>query len=93
MQEQSTLEANKALIRRWFEEVWNKGRVEAIDEMFAADGIAHGLSDLSVTDLRPQNAVWCVQSQHVESPSDGMAEIAPARELALDDDLKAGRVE
>ncbi len=36
---------NKALIRRWFEEVWNKGREEAIDEMFAADGIAHGLAD------------------------------------------------
>ena len=45
MQEQSTAEANKALVRRWFEEVWNKGRAEAIDEMFAADGIAHGLSD------------------------------------------------
>ena len=45
MQEQNTLEANKALIRRWFEEVWNKGRVEAIAEMFAADGVAHGLSD------------------------------------------------
>jgi len=38
-------EANKALVRRWFEEVWNKGRVEAIEEMFAADGLAHGLSD------------------------------------------------
>ena len=38
-------EENKALLRRWFEEVWNKGRAEAIDEMFAADGIAHGLSD------------------------------------------------
>lgn len=36
---------NVALIRRWFEEVWNKGREEAIDEMFAADGIAHGLND------------------------------------------------
>ena len=36
---------NKALIRRWFEEVWNKGRAEAIVEMFADDGIAHGLSD------------------------------------------------
>ena len=34
---------NVALIHRWFEEVWNKGRVEAIDEMFAEDGIAHGL--------------------------------------------------
>lgn len=36
---------NKELFRRWFEEVWNKGRVDAIHEMFAEDGIAHGLSD------------------------------------------------
>jgi len=36
---------NKALIRRWVEEVWNKGRAEAIAEMFGDDGIAHGLSD------------------------------------------------
>jgi steroid delta-isomerase-like uncharacterized protein len=36
---------NRALIHRWFEEVWNKGRAEAIDEMFAADGIANGLAD------------------------------------------------
>ncbi|MFL6229854.1 MAG: ester cyclase [Pyrinomonadaceae bacterium] len=36
-------EENKAFVRRWFEEVWNKGREEAIDEMFAADGVAHGL--------------------------------------------------
>ena len=31
------------VVHRWFEEVWNKGREEAIDEMFATDGIAHGL--------------------------------------------------
>jgi len=36
---------NKKLIQRWFEDVWNRGRSEAIDELFAADGIAHGLSD------------------------------------------------
>jgi steroid delta-isomerase-like uncharacterized protein len=35
---------NAELLRRWFEEVWNKGRVEAIDELFAADGLAHGLT-------------------------------------------------
>ncbi len=34
---------NEALTRRWFEEVWNKKRPEAIDEMMAADGIAYGL--------------------------------------------------
>jgi len=38
-------EENKRLIHRWFEEVWNNGRVEAIDEMFDENGIAHGLSD------------------------------------------------
>ena len=38
---------NEVLIRRWFEEVWNKGRVDAIAEMFAEDGIAHGLADES----------------------------------------------
>ena len=36
---------SKDLIRRWFEEVWNKGREDAIDEMFAADGVAHGLTE------------------------------------------------
>ena len=47
---------NSALIRRWFEEVWNKGREEAIDELFAAEGIAHGLADEAGNDLRgPQD--------------------------------------
>lgn len=32
-----------ALVRRWFREVWNERRVETIDALFAADGIAHGL--------------------------------------------------
>ena len=41
---QSVLESHKSLVNRWFEEVWNKGRAEAVDEMFAPDGIAHGLS-------------------------------------------------
>jgi steroid delta-isomerase-like uncharacterized protein len=33
---------NSALIRRWFEEVWNKKRMEAIDEMASPDVIGHG---------------------------------------------------
>ena len=45
-------EENKVLVRRWFEEVWNKGRSEAIEEMFAENGIAHGLSDDPNTPLR-----------------------------------------
>jgi steroid delta-isomerase-like uncharacterized protein len=51
MSEQNNLEANKALIRRWFEEVWNKGRAEAIKEMMAEDCIIHGLSE----DGQPMN--------------------------------------
>ena len=43
---------NRALIHRWFEEVWNKGRAEAIDELFAADGIANGLADEQGAPLR-----------------------------------------
>jgi steroid delta-isomerase-like uncharacterized protein len=38
-------EDNAARVRRWFEEVWNRGRAEVIDEMFAADGVAHGLAE------------------------------------------------
>jgi steroid delta-isomerase-like uncharacterized protein len=29
------------LARRWFEEIWNQGRVETIDELIAPDGVAH----------------------------------------------------
>ena len=31
-------EENKELVRRWFEEVWNNGRADAIDEMFDEKG-------------------------------------------------------
>ena len=34
---------NKALVRRWFEEVWNRGRTAAIDEMLSGHGVVHGL--------------------------------------------------
>ena len=34
---------NKALVQRWFDEVWNRGRAEAIDELLAPDSIVHGL--------------------------------------------------
>jgi steroid delta-isomerase-like uncharacterized protein len=43
---------NDALIRRWFDEVWNQGRAEAIDELLTEDAIVHGLSDDSEKPLR-----------------------------------------
>jgi steroid delta-isomerase-like uncharacterized protein len=33
------------LIHRWFDEVWNHGREDSVDELFAPDGIAHGLGE------------------------------------------------
>jgi steroid delta-isomerase-like uncharacterized protein len=42
---QDETSSNKALVQRWFDEVWNKGRGDVIDELFATDGIAHGLAD------------------------------------------------
>jgi steroid delta-isomerase-like uncharacterized protein len=36
---------NKALVRRWFEQVWNKGRVETIDELLADRSVVHGLGE------------------------------------------------
>ena len=38
----------RTLIHRWFEEVWNQGREATIDELFAADAIAHGLGEKGV---------------------------------------------
>lgn len=32
-----------ALVRRWFQEVWNERRSAAIDSMFAPEGIGRGL--------------------------------------------------
>ena len=36
---------NKARTRRWFEEVWNQGRHETIDELLAPHAMAYGLGE------------------------------------------------
>ena len=57
-------EENKALVQRWFDEVWNKGRADAIDEMLDEDGIVHGLSDdpsnpiIGPRDFRPFHTLF-----------------------------------
>lgn len=37
--------AGAEFIHRWFEEVWNKKREDAVDEMLAPNGVGHGLTD------------------------------------------------
>lgn len=44
-------EANKLLIRKWFDEVWNNGRTETIDELMVEDAVVHGLSNETGDDL------------------------------------------
>jgi len=34
-------EIQKNVVRRWFEEVWNRGRREAIDEMLTKEAVLH----------------------------------------------------
>ena len=41
-------EEYKTDLHRWFEEVWNKKREEAIDEMLSEDTVHHGLGDQPV---------------------------------------------
>jgi steroid delta-isomerase-like uncharacterized protein len=38
-------EANKLLLKRWYEEVWNQQSEAAIDAMFAPGGKSHGFPD------------------------------------------------
>jgi hypothetical protein len=39
---------NKALIHRWFDEVWNQGREDLIDELRAPEAVATGLGETDV---------------------------------------------
>lgn len=45
MRQERGLDGYETFLHRWFEEAWNKGREEAIDEMVADDVIAYGLTD------------------------------------------------
>ena len=45
MPDANTVAENKARTRRWFEEVWNQGRSETIDELLAPHSLAHGLGE------------------------------------------------
>ena len=43
---------SKTLAHEWFEEVWNKSQIKAIDRLLADDAVAHGLFDENGQELR-----------------------------------------
>jgi steroid delta-isomerase-like uncharacterized protein len=51
----STQEANKQLVHRWFEEVWNQQSESAIDEMFSPEGKSHGFPTPDCILLGPED--------------------------------------
>ncbi|MGD9614331.1 MAG: ester cyclase [Alphaproteobacteria bacterium] len=44
---------NAAILRRWFEEVWNQGREETIDELLAPDAVGHDLGGAGQAHIGP----------------------------------------
>ena len=54
-------EQNKAAVRRWFDEVWNQGRGDAIDELISERSIVHGLGPEALhgpSGFRPFHAAY-----------------------------------
>ena len=47
--------SNAALVRRWFEEVWNQQRPQTVEELAAPDIVIHGLDITAALDL-PRSA-------------------------------------
>ena len=45
-----------AVVRTWFEELWNQGKEETMDRLFAGNGLAHGLSGPDGLPLRGPDA-------------------------------------
>jgi steroid delta-isomerase-like uncharacterized protein len=47
-------EANKLLVKRWFEQVWNQKSEAAIDQMFSPQGKSHGFPDADAILVGPE---------------------------------------
>jgi steroid delta-isomerase-like uncharacterized protein len=75
---------NKALVRRWFDQVWNKGRTESIDEMLADRAVLHGLG----ADMRGPSEFKVFHAAYRDAFPDVVIQI---EHLIADDDLVAVR--
>jgi steroid delta-isomerase-like uncharacterized protein len=72
-------EDNKALVRRWYEEVWNKGNVAAVDDFLAPTYVGHtvGAPDVKGSDDVKQRVV-------------ALATAFPDRRLTVEDIIAEG---
>lgn len=64
-----------SFIHRWFEEVWNNKREDAVDEMFDQNGIAHGLVDPDGNEIRGPEGFKKLHRQFVETFPDMHIEV------------------
>jgi predicted ester cyclase len=62
---------NTAIVRRWFEEVWNQRRLDTIDELFHPEGIAYDLGGPGATVKGP--AAFRKAAEHMQSVFGGIA--------------------
>lgn len=74
---------NDTILHRWFDEVWNKGRREAIDEMLSPDAIAHGLTDANGNEVRGAEAF--------KSFYDSFREAFPDIQVIVEDTVAEGK--
>ena len=74
-------EENKKLVRRWFKEVWDEGRLSAIPEMFHQTGIAHGFPDPDSVVTSPEEF-----AKHCKN----FREVFPDVQVAVDDLVAEG---
>src|SRR3984893_6215478 len=59
---------NKALYRRILEEVWNQGKLDVIDELWAADSVTYDASFPSGSNTGPQASRQFVQTTRAAFP-------------------------
>ena len=74
-------EENKALVRRFVEEFWNRGGLAAADELMASDVTIHAPVDGGLSGLKAFNAMfrsafpdWCATAQELVAEGDLVAE-------------------
>ena len=75
---------NKALLRRWFAEVWNQGRPETIDALLAPGAVVHG----STGDLHGRDAFKAFQAAYRNAFPDVRVDL---EEIVAEGNMVAGR--